>query len=122
MLQQQRIDLDLEGLNTGLAAERRSARLTQEATEARAAAVELEAENAALRAALDRQRDEMESLSLLRHERDDLSQRVDLLERKLAARLKREGELMLQLKEAECEKERLRTLLAGTVWFDAKVV
>ena len=37
-----------------------------------------------------------------------------------AAEMRHVDELRFQLRQAEAEAERLRTLLAGTVWFDAR--
>ena len=60
--------------------------------------------------------------------REDASIRVELeearraraeLEQARAAETKHVDELRFQLRQAEAESERLRVLLAGTVWFDA---
>lgn len=102
-------------------AERRSQREAQEHAEARAAVVDLEAENAALRSALERQREDSERAASFRFSLEDARQREVALERQLASRDRELSELRFSLREAEAEKERLRTLLAGTVWFEHEV-
>ena len=42
------------------------------------------------------------------------------MEASRAVEVRHVDELRFQLRQAEAESERLRTLLAGTVWFDAK--
>ena len=106
--------------HTNRASDRRVAKLTREHTEAREAVVELEAENAALRATLERQRAELDRQRELQADLEESRHRNEQLEASLAGHVRREQDLRFQLREAEAERERLRTLLAGTMWYETK--
>ena len=58
------------------------------------------------------------SVGDLRADLQESNRRVISLEAKVAAQARRHDELTFSLREAEEERERLRTLLAGTAWFD----
>ena len=73
-----------------------------------------------MRAALDRERAENHRSAELRFKAEEDGRHRAVLESQIAAQARRENELRFNLREAEAERERLRTLLAGTVWFDAK--
>jgi hypothetical protein len=98
----------------------RDARFQRELAEAKAAVLELEADNAGLRAALERLRDDAAETGALRAALHESRQRVAALETCVDEYRHREGDMRLSLREAEAERERLRTLLAGTVWFSEK--
>ena len=63
---------------------------------------------------------ESEQLASVRLALEESRSRESTLEIELGAKTRREQELTFALREADAEKERLRTLLAGTVWFEAK--
>ena len=105
--------------HSGRTSERRSQRLMIEHAEARATIIELEAENASLRASLDRMRDEGARAAETRAELVQSRHRVEVLESQARLAAPRLEALRAELAEANAEKERLRTLLAGTVWFEA---
>ena len=67
--------------------------------------------------ALERARDDLRKTSGLRAELDHARGRQLSLEAQLASTTRHVHELRAQLKDAEAERERLRTLLAGTVWY-----
>ena len=53
-------------------------------------------------------------------ELDGSRQRCNMLEQQVLVQAHTIDDLRFQLREAVAERERLRTLLAGTVWFDAE--
>ena len=91
-----------------------------EHAEARATIIELEAENASLRSAIDRMREEGARGAELRAELEQSRHRAEVLESQARLAAKREDGLRFDLRDANAEKERLHTLLAGTVWFEHK--
>jgi hypothetical protein len=109
-------------LSTARVARERTAfsRLKRELSEARNSIRELDLENSSLRAALARARDELNASVSLRIELDDARRSQRELEKQVVAETRRADACRLELKEAEQERERLRTLLAGTVWYEAR--
>ena len=95
-------------------------RLTRELSEAKAAARSLDIENVSLRAALERARDDIESAQSLRRELDETRARLREMEQRVLEESRRADDLRLEAREADAEKERLRTLLAGTVWYEVE--
>jgi predicted RNase H-like nuclease (RuvC/YqgF family) len=87
---------------------------------ARATIIELELENTALRTALDRHRTAMREDATLRSQLEEARRARAAAEHAKNAEARQCDELRFQLRQAEAESERLRTLLAGTIWFDMK--
>ena len=126
--QQQQLVQELEPSETRLTsaritsaarASRTNARLGHDLAAARATIIELEHENTALRSVLDRHRAAMREDASIRVELEEARRARAELEQARAAETKHVDELRFQLRQAEAESERLRVLLAGTVWFDA---
>jgi hypothetical protein len=80
---------------------------------------ELEADNAALRKALNGQRAALAKLHTMSAELEATRRKLAEEERARARDRLALDDAKFQLREAEAERERLRTLLAGTVWFQA---
>ena len=75
-----------------------------------------------LRAELQRHRDDERTSAALRSELEESRRAQQKLVEEAAAADRRIEDLRFHLREAEAERERLRTLLAGTVWYEAKVL
>ena len=107
-------------LTSAARASRTNARLGQDLAAARATLIELELENTALRTALDRHRTAMREDATLRSQLEEARRARAAAEHAKNAEARQCDELRFQLRQAEAESERLRTLLAGTIWFDMK--
>ena len=108
-------------LTSSARASRTNARLGHDLAAARATILELEHENAALRSVLDRHRAAMREDASIRAQLEDARRARAEAELARNAEMKHSDEMRFQLRQAESEAERLRTLLAGTVWFDARM-
>jgi len=107
-------------LTSAARASRTNARFGQDLAAARATIIELELENTALRTALDRHRTAMREDATLRSQLEEARRARAAAEHAKNAEARQCDELRFQLRQAEAESERLRTLLAGTIWFDMK--
>ena len=99
----------------------RENRLAREKTEARSMIHELEEENAGLRTALKHAQDAAEGSIVLRAELRASQAREHALEAQLDARTRKIEALQQELREAEAERERLRTLVTAQAWFQAQM-
>lgn len=97
-----------------------SARLGRDLAASRAKMLELEHENAALRAVVDRHRSALREDATLRAELQEARRACAEMQAARAAEARQVDVLRSQLRDAEAETERLKVLLAGTVWFNAK--
>ena len=102
-------------VSTGLREAHESRRLERELQYSAERIRELEVENGALLA-----RAEAAESSTLSADLDGSRQRCNMLEQQVLVQAHTIDDLRFQLREAVAERERLRTLLAGTVWFDAE--
>ena len=95
---------------------RRADQRHDELSEARAVVRELRAENKALRGALDKQRQAERLNAKLRASLEDARRECADCERARVQEQRAAADLKFALREAEAERERLRTLLQGTIW------
>lgn len=99
----------------------RSAVLSRELAECYATMRELRAENQALKAQLNDQRESLREDSWVHAELEEARRARSEMEQARAAERRAFDDMRFSLREAEAESERLRTLLAGTVWFENKL-
>ena len=113
-------DLVASGNAKAARSSRMVTRLTRELSEAKAQCRALDIENVSLRDALERARDDIEAARSLRRELDEARARCRDMEQRVVEETRRAELLRQNAIEADAEKERLRTLLAGTVWYECE--
>lgn len=101
----------------GVRENRRTARLQRDLADTSSTIRELDRECDHLRRVCERQRTELSTCAQLRDALDASNARVTNLEEEAHDHRRIVDDLRFELREAEAERERLRTLLAGTIWF-----